>query len=168
MTRVLLFAFALSCATGSLAQEGDILDFAAKHPRGQIITNPDGSSRVPKFGDHRLERAVEELNDYPRPWTVSKVLAWYQETKDAKTRAHLLWVLAVSRDPRAALALGHALDEHSLEVRIAAIYGLQDYFMKIVILGGTEQHADAVREWWEKNRESIEQEVERLRIKATP
>lgn len=168
MKVLLIIAITVCCAFTALAQEGDILDFAAKHPRGEMITNPDGTYRIPKFGDHRLERAVEELKDYPRPWTVPKVLAWYEEAKDGKIRAHLLWVLAASRDPRAALALGNALDDESLDVRMAATYGLLGYFMRVGVNGGTEQHMLAVKEWWEKNRESIQKEAERLRLKATP
>jgi hypothetical protein len=169
MMRILLIiVIAVCCASTSLAQEGDILEFAAKHPRGEMLTNPDGTYRIPKFGDHRLERAVEELKDYQRPWTMTKVLAWYEETKDGKIRAHLLWVLAVSRDPRAALALGNALGDGSLDVRVAATYGLLNYFMRGDVIGGTEQHMIAVKEWWKKNREIIQKESERLRLKATP
>jgi hypothetical protein len=160
---IVLFLFGVC-----LAQEGDILDFAAKHPLGAVIINPDETYRYPKFGDYRLERAVEELKNYPRPWTVAKVLAWYDKAEDGKIRAHLLWVLAASRDPRAALALGNALNDDSLDVRVAATYGLLDYFMKIVVGGGTEQHIIAVKEWWEKNQESIQKEAERLTPKTTP
>jgi hypothetical protein len=168
MKALLLITIVLTVSGASSAQEADILDFAAKHPLGTVIINPDGTFRHPKFGDHRLERAVEELNKYPRPWTVSKALAWYVEAEDGKIRAHWLWVLAASRDPRAALALGNALNDDSLDVRVAATYGLLDYFMRVVESGGTEQHMIAVKEWWEKNRERIQTEAERQKPKATP
>jgi hypothetical protein len=156
MMRVLLIIVLLLCSSlVAVAQELDILELAARQPRGVKLVYPDGTYRIPKFGDPDLEQAEKELADYPRPWTLSKVLAWYREADAGKARANLLWVLAASRDPRAALALGEALYDESLEVRWAATYGLLEYFNGMAGSGGTEQHMAAAREWWEKNRERL-------------
>src|SRR6185503_7296904 len=117
------------CLSYPSAQEPDILDFAAKHSLNKSVQQPDGSWRIPKFGDDLLEQAVANLRAYPRPWTVSKLLIWYRQAKGDQTRSRLLRVLAASRDPRAAIALGGALGDEKLEIRTAATYGLLDYFI---------------------------------------
>jgi hypothetical protein len=153
---ILLIVFVMLFATIALTQERDILDFATKNPRAHQVQNPDGTLRTPKYGDYKLEQAVEQLKNYSQPFTVPKVISWFSEAEDAKIRAALLRVLAVSRDPRAALVLGNSLKDDSLDVRIAATYGLMEYYLPSVVSGGTEMHMVAVREWWEKNRERLE------------
>lgn len=143
-------------------QDKDILDFALKNPRNSQVQNPDGTWRTPKYGDYKLEQAVEILNDYERPWTVEKVLKWYQNSKNEKERASFLRVLAVSRDVRAAIVLGNALEDESLDVRISAVYGLMDYFVEIATSGGSEQHFIYVKQWWEKNKERLQKEAKKL------
>jgi hypothetical protein len=160
MIRVILFIVCFAVFSSmTFAQERDILDFAAKNPRISQVQNPDGTWRTPKYGDYELEQAVERLKNYSRPFTVSKVISWYSRAEDEKIRAALLRVLAVSRDPRAALILGNSLKDDALAVRIAATYGLMDYFLPSVAGGGSEQHMLAVQEWWEKNRERLENET---------
>ena len=160
MIKIVLFNICLVVfSTITFAQERDILDFAAKNPRASQVQNPDGTRRTPKYGDYELEEAVEQLKNYSQPFTVQKVISWYSEAKDAKIRTSLLRVLAVSRDPRAALVLGNSLKDDSLDVRVAATYGLMDYFMLTAISGGTEGHMAAAQEWWEKNRERLEKEA---------
>ncbi|HUT57366.1 MAG TPA: HEAT repeat domain-containing protein, partial [Phycisphaerae bacterium] len=136
-------------------EEADILDYAAKHPRNVAVQETDGTSRRPQYGDVRLERAEEALKNYAKPWTVKKVLSWYKEAKDGKTRAHLLRVLAASRHPRAAIELGEALDDKSWDVRLATTEGLADYFLaEEFIEGGSEEQAEAVRKWWQEKAAS--------------
>ncbi len=169
MIRVILFIVCtvIFVAT-AFAQERDILDFAAKNPRGSQVQNPDGTWRTPKYGDYDLEQAVQKLKGYSQPFTVPKVISWYSKTKNAKIRASLLRVLAVSRDPRAALVLGNSLKDDSFDVRIAVIHGLTDYFLPSVVCCGSEQDAFAAQEWWEKNRERLEREAKCVESKATP
>ena len=168
MIRVILFIVCVVIfAATAFAQERDILDFAAKNPRASQVQKTDGTWRTPKYGDYDLEQAVEKLKNYSQPFTVPKVISWYSEAKDGKIRAALLRVLAVSRDPRAALVLGSSLKDDSLDVRVAATYGLMDYFLPSLVGGGTEQHMFAVQEWWEKNRERLEKEAKCVESKAT-
>jgi len=168
MIRAILFIVCVVVlGATAFAQERDILDFAAKNPRASQFQNPDKTWRTPKYGDYELEQAAEQLKSYPQPFTVPKVISWYSKAKDAKIRASLLRVLAVSRDPRAALALGNSLKDDSLDVRVAATYGLMDYFMLTAISGGTEGHMLAAQEWWEKNRERLEKEAKCVESKAT-
>src|SRR5262245_22902007 len=109
MTRAsLIIVYVMVFASTAFTQERDILDFATKNPRGQQVQKPDGTWRTPKYGDYELEQAVELLKNYSQPFTVRKVISWYSEAEDAKIRAALLRVLAVSRDPRAALVLGNS------------------------------------------------------------
>ena len=141
------------------AQEPDILDSAEKNPRYSQVQNPDGTWRTPKYGDHALEKAVDKLEGYARPFTAVIVISWYLKSKDPKIRASLLRVLAASRDPRAAVVLGNSLKDDALDVRMAATYALMDYFSSPIVDGGTEQHMLTVQAWWKNNRERLEQEA---------
>jgi hypothetical protein len=168
MIRTILIIFCvMAFAATAFAQERDILDFAAKNPRASQVQNPDGTWRTPKYGDYELAQAAKQLESYSQPFTVPKVISWYSKAKDAKIRASLLRVLAVSRDPRAALVLGNSLKDDLLDVRVAATYGLMDYFMLTAISGGTEGHMIAAQEWWEKNRERLEKEAKRVESSRT-
>ena len=122
------------------------------HSAGRAASKTNSSSR--------LGRAEEALKDHAKPWTVRKVLAWYKQARDAKTRAHLLRVLAASRHPKAAIELGEALNDSELEVRVAATYGLLDYFWPTLApTGGTEVHMAAAAKWWRENRRRLLLEV---------
>jgi hypothetical protein len=168
MIRVILIAVcAVNFTITAFGQERDILDFAAIKPRASQVKNLDGTWRTPKYGDYQLEQAVERLKDYSQPFTVPKVISWYSEAKDEKIRASLLRVLATSRDPRAGLVLGSSLKDDSLDVRVAATYGVLDYFIDIIDNGGTDQHMIQAQEWWEKNRERLEDEANTFLLKST-
>lgn len=132
----------------------DILEYISDNPhKASIIHYPDGSTYRPKYGDMRLEEAEKLLAEkYERPWTVAKVVQWYQGTNEPETRSAFLWLLAASRDERAIPYLGSALDDSALEVRIAATYGIMDYFMETAVQGGTEQHMMAAHKWWEERK----------------
>jgi hypothetical protein len=86
-----------------------------------------------------LDRAGAQLDRYRR------------ETNPAK-RAALLRGLAPSRDPRVAVALGEALADRSLAVRVAATYGLLNHHLPAPVERGTEQHMEAVDRWWKANQ----------------
>lgn len=160
MMRVLLtIVLIISSVMVVLSQDSDVLDLALRNPRGETVQNPDGTYRSPKYGDHKLEEAVEQLKQYARPWTVPRLIIWYRRARNEKTRAYLLRALAVSRDARAAIVLGESLKDDSLDVRIASTYGLLDYFGPETPRGGTEQHMLAEQEWWEQNRERLKTEA---------
>jgi hypothetical protein len=156
---VLLILLIATFTLAIVAQESNILSNAEKNPRSSQVQDPDGTWRTPKYGDHHLEQAANRLKNFPQPFTVSRVVSWYSQSKDPKIRASFLRVLAVSRDPRAAVVLGASLNDNSLDVRIAATYGLMDYFLPSVVDGGTEQHMAAVHKWWTANRERLEREA---------
>ena len=171
--RIIIFLALLFCIPGCIANEDgqeaktpveephDILEYVAKHPRGvSIVTLPDGSQYVAKYGDFDLEQAEKVLTGkYPRPWTVTKAIRWYRDAKDAKVRGALLRLLAASRDSRAVPILGAALDDPSLKVRASAMYALLDYFIGTVE-GSSEQHAEAARLWWKKHKAEYADEAE--------
>jgi hypothetical protein len=80
---------------------------------------------------------------------LERSLSRYLSERDGQRRADLLKQLAPSQDPRAAVLLGEALDDEDVRVRLAAAYGLLDNFMPHPIAGGTEQHIDAARAFWQ-------------------
>ena len=123
------------------AAEPGILDIAARR-------DPQGAARTPRHGDARLQAAVQALAGMAQPWTVAAVLSTYARERDPTRRAHLLALLAVSRDPRAALRLGEALGDPNVEVRTAATQGLVRYFVDPPRVGGSEQAAEAARAYW--------------------
>jgi hypothetical protein len=155
----ILFFFVVST---TWAAEPDILEQAAAHPRGaESVEQADGSWVKSKYGDHRLAEAGTFLSTrYPRPWTVTQTLAWLQSATDDGTRVHLLRLLAASRDPRAALILGAAINSDSPDVRMAACYGLLDYFVTGgKENGGTEQHITDAQEWFASNKARLRSEA---------
>jgi hypothetical protein len=135
--------------------EKDVLVIALQHPRDSKIQNPNGTWRVPKYGDDKAEQAEAKLSSYPHPWTVSKLLQWYAAPQKPEDRAYLARLLALSRDPRAAIALGESLESEDFDIRIAACYGLLDYFLPGTIGGGTENHMIIVKAWWVQNKEKL-------------
>ena len=149
-------------ARPALNEEADILGYAAGHPLSVMVLGPDGTPRRPKYGDPTLLRAEKALKNHAKPWTVKKVLSWYKEAGDGKTRAHLLRVLAASRNPKAAIELGRSLEDKNLDVRVAATYGLLDYFQTTLVSGGSESHMAFAAKWWRENRRRLLLEVAAL------
>jgi len=111
---------ARNVAPASIKVEPDILEFAERHPLGFST-----SAGPAKYGDPELAKAVERLTDIPRPWTVPRILVLFEEIKQSwdthdqdgkaferyrQRSGDLARVLASSRDPRAALALGRAME----------------------------------------------------------
>ncbi len=143
----------------ALHAEDDIIEQAASHPRGvEQVQQSDGSYKTSKYGDHLLAEAEDFLSaQHPRPWTVPKVLSWVHETTDPATLTHLLRLLAASRDSKAALCLSDYLPSTSLAVRMAAYYGLYDYFVPPrTDVGGTEDVIRVVREWVAANKDRLQ------------
>ena len=137
----------------------DILDRARQRPPKQSRTGDDGKPVFPKYGHFEVDAAASALAEIPRPWTVKTMVRAYEREEDPKRKAHILWVLAASRDPRAAVILGPGLTDKALDVRVAATYGLMDFFMDRLVGGGTEQHMSAAQKWWKENRERLEIEA---------
>ncbi len=154
ITFLVPLCFAVGCKEAERSAgrgvERDILDYRAEYPHmNSTIHYPDGSTYRPRYGDDQLEKAEMLLSTvYERPWTVSKVVGWYRDAEKPEVRAALLRVLAASRDERAIPLLGAALDDDELDVRVAATYGILDYFLETAVEGGTEAHMMAAHEWW--------------------
>lgn len=112
-------------------------------------------------GDSRMSEALRKLGDVDRPWTVSNILHQFlQRDHDDNLRAPLLTLLAASRDPRAAVVLGKALDDSSPKVRLAATYGILDHFAGVRPSAGTAQDLEAAKKWWLANRDEVERSAE--------
>jgi hypothetical protein len=155
-------AVVCACAPKS-PPEPDILELAASNPRVTQVQAPDGTYRTPLYGDPDLERAESALHDIPRPWTVSRMLKHYRDTRSVERKVLLLGVLAASRDPRAAVALGETLHDEELDLRVAATLGIVDYFFEDRFGGadlqGMMTDAD---EWWQANEARLRAEARRL------
>ncbi|MCE5279519.1 MAG: prenyltransferase/squalene oxidase repeat-containing protein [Planctomycetaceae bacterium] len=153
-----------SAASQPATQPGDILDYAARLPSNTIRVDDNGAPVSPKYGAFEVDAAAKALADIPRPWTVEKMIALYRTAKDPQRKAHILWVLAASRDPRAGVLLGEVLintDEPGPQTA-AATYGLMTFFVTEVVEGGSEQHAQAVLQWWRKNERRLRAEAAAL------
>jgi hypothetical protein len=118
--------FLLALATmAAAAAERDILDAALERSQGTTV-----NGQPVRFGNPELDSAEIRLRDYlPRPWTATRIHALYlaaykrlgeSETNDSLQDQFSEWralvealgtILAASREPRAALALGRALND---------------------------------------------------------
>lgn len=125
------------------------------------VTEQDSKGRKikSKYGDSQLDAAVKTLKKYPRPWTVSKTINWYTTTTKLNERLAWIRVLAASRNPKAALVLGKALDE-SGPICIAASYGLHHYFIKNSFYMNTESAIAKAQQWWLANKTQLEKDVQ--------
>ena len=132
----------------------DILELATRHPPRMWRTE-NGQKVHPKYRHFEVDAAAEALADVPRPWTVRSMIRFYEGETNYDRRAHALWILAVSEDPRAAVVLGEALDDEALQVRVAATYGLLDLIIRVGVVGGTESHMIAVQRWWAENEDVL-------------
>ncbi len=154
-----------------LSDQVDVQTFAKSHPpypgAFQQTAPPGGSLHDCMYYDCDVERAAEFLRDrYPHPYTVPKVIGWYEEAADETTRRHLLFLLSASRDPQAALVLGTALRSPSLVLRGAAMNGLNWQFgaERCGAGGGFESSYDAAWDWLEENQARLLQEARRLPV----
>jgi hypothetical protein len=151
------------------AEEQDILKFAAKNPIGYREDH-----EIPKYGDPYLVQAADKLSDIPRPWTVPKMIRLFEKEKGERSR-YLARVLAASRDPRAALVLGQALDDPGFDKHNGAHSALFDYFVEDDSYGlppenrlfiWAENALDltipAADRWWAINRSQLEAEVNKM------
>lgn len=139
-----------------MTNEEDILEILARHPRNVLV-----NGHATKYGDPDIERAAATLKSVPHPWTVSHFIHMFMmnSSGDSTKSAAILTVLASSREPRAAVVLASALDNASLDIRIAATYGLMNYFLDEPVSGGTEQHMEAVKHWWKTNKTKYEEKA---------
>ena len=145
----------LLVSSSILAAEVDIIKQAIAHPRQESVQQPDGTFKESKYGDRKLAEAVAYLSPFhPRPWTVAHAIEWFHKADD-RGRIHIIRLLAASRDPRAALVLGAALDS---KLRLAAGEGLVDYFLPSAVRGGTEAQMKAAREWFASNKDRLQNE----------
>lgn len=131
----------------ALAQQQDIIDAALERPLDVRI---DGE--LVRFGNPPLDEAERALHDgLPRPWTFASILPLFElATADWLARVdsddrgerdleryrnavvgHLAIVLAASRDPRAALALGRFVEDPDFASvrKVRFMRGLRDYFV---------------------------------------
>ena len=139
-----------------MAAEIDIIEQAKAHPRHEQVQQPDGTFKESKYGDHKLAEAEAFLSPFHRrPWTVTDAIGWFHKADD-RSRCYILRLLAASRDPRAALVLGAALES---KVSLAAGEGLIDYFLPSMTSGGTEQQMDAARKWFASNKARLQSEA---------
>ena len=160
--RIDLLLLTLLCSIISVQADQDIIEYAAIHPRGEeTVKQIDGTYKKSSYGDYQLDEAVAFLSaSHPRPWTVAEALHWFDSATDDESRVHTLRLLAASRDPKAALALHSATNSKSLKVRMAAYYGLADYFLPETENGGTEQIIQATQEWFVSNKQRLDKEAE--------
>ena len=133
------------------------------------------------FDEPRLEKAARELKDIPRPWTVTAILKHYRaEVKKPKLNdsriAHLIFVLAASRDPRAAVVLWDLpgmpritrYTRLNLNHTLRAVYEGVDYFLPALTAGGAESKLRAIEEWWKENENPIRAAAAELEKRAEP
>jgi hypothetical protein len=135
------------------SEEQDILDSLKGHELGITVQDPQSHRYVPvKYGDPRLARAVQDLSDIPRPWTVPKMINIFRKEREewprriqafsqqadsdaeemqrhwSKRFESLARVLAASRNPRAAVILGDTSNTWSPDQALV-IMALFDYFV---------------------------------------
>lgn len=155
-----------------LSLDTDILQFAAEHPPWWLpvtfhptMTQPDGTQVPCKYWDCAVDRAEDFLRDkYARPYTLSRVLRWYDETCDEPTRVNLLTVLAASRDPRAGLVMAGAISSTSRELPRAAVNALNTHFgaNRCSVGGNLESDFRQAFDWLEENEGRLRKEADNL------
>ena len=151
----------------AMSKQPDLLDEFAKRPPKESRRDKNGQFVHAKYQHFEVDEAVAALSDVSRPWTVEKMLTLYSQEKDPKRKSRILWILAASRDPRAAIILGQDLKHDALTCRVAATYGIMHFFMDRLVSGGTEGHMLAAQDWWEKNEQRIRTEAKRKKT-TTP
>lgn len=192
MKRAIPILFSLLLVLRQVAASGaerDILEIAKERPMNVTVNG------VPaKYGDPNLAAAVDALGDIPRPWTVPKIIKAFNEESAAWLRklqaqidkksdqmwegwdrestrcGHLATLLASSRDPRAAVVLGGALDNRpEFPGGIRVIDGLYNYFVRdpkyrqlppetfapYVSTNFFPEEMRRVKQWWALNEEEL-------------
>jgi hypothetical protein len=198
----LFVAVAILFPSRGWSDEPDILDSLKGHELGIKTQDPQSGRIVSvKYGDPHLARVEEYLSDIPRPWTVPKmidifkkeretslkIMALPRQTKsDAEERQRqwlreserfesLARLLAASRDPRAAVALGDTFDRWDPEQPIV-ISALFDYFVGDMYYGLApddksrrvefgnmfEFTIPATMRWWHDNQARLRKEAAAL------
>lgn len=158
-----------------LPPDADILQFTKEHPLWWIppsfhptMTNPDGTKVACNYWDCDVDRAEAFLKEkYRRPYTLRRVLGWYQQANDERTRAHLLTVLGASRDPRAGLVLADAIRSTNPDVPSAvAVKALSRHFGagQCAVGGNLESDFEEARVWLDENEPRLRKEADNLPI----
>jgi hypothetical protein len=181
------------------AQERDILDAAAERPAGITANN-----QPVRFGDPDLDNAEITLRDYlPRPWTTTRIhalyLAAYTRLAEAQKQTNVSsqdrvtdeWtalveqlgsILAASRDPRAALALGRVIESpERLMVTCTLARNFMTYFLADTsyqsppadapgprAFNGCMEWPARVHKWWLLNQREVEQRAAAMIAGAPP
>jgi hypothetical protein len=183
---LLVIFFTIMASAMVPAAERDILEIAEERPPNDLVGgNPK------QYGDPDLEKAVHALADIPHPWTVPTFIelfrretsSWLQKLQgqiDKKSDqmwegwrnerdrcGYLATVLAASRDPRAAMELGKALDTPSFPGATQAVIGLNQYFLPdpkyhrlermgpIATTNILPYWEREVRQWWNLNKDYL-------------
>ncbi len=94
-----------------IAWDADIIATASRYfDFTNSIHSADGSMHQCKYWDCDLEKTEDFLSSrFPRPYTLDKALQWFDQAAEEETRAHLVVLLAASRDPRGVLVAASAL-----------------------------------------------------------
>jgi hypothetical protein len=154
-----------------LPDDVDILEFAAKHPPYpggySAPKKVDGTTVRCAYWDCDVDDAVAFLRGkYPRPYTVTKVLRWYDEACDEATRIHSLHVLAATRNPRAGLVLATALRSPNPNVRMATVSAFNYEFGadQCAMAGDRASEFQNADEWLEENYARLWREARHLAL----
>jgi hypothetical protein len=129
-----------------------------------------------KYGDPGLARAEQDLSDIPRPWTVPKMIAIFKKgqpqcVQEPARCESLARVLAASRDPRAAVALGDTFGRWYPDQALV-IQAFFDYFVKDMYYGLAPDDKNrsletgnlfdftipATTRWWNDNKARLQKE----------
>ena len=177
------------------SDEQDILTSLKGHELGFQVQDPQSHRLVPaKYGDPHLVRAEQDLSDIPRPWTVPKMIDIFKKEREEwrrkiaalppgseSTQLWMKWqdrceslarVLAASRDPRAAVALGEAFEkwspEQASEMEAMFYYFVSDYYYGLPANAKErkwesgnllELTIPATKRWWNDNKARLEKEA---------
>lgn len=187
--QILISLFLILQHANASDAERDIMEIAKERPLNVTVNG------VPaKYGDPTLDAAVDALGDIPRPWTVPKIIEvfnaetaawlrkfqaqidkkseqmWEGSDREEKRCGYLATLLAASRDPRAAVVLGAALDNRpEFPGAICVFDGLYYYFVRDPAYRQlpTETFAPyfstnlfpeemrRVEQWWALNKEEL-------------
>ena len=138
-----------------IGEDEDIVEFTSRdYLLRQIVAQCPGGPRQPPESKTTVEQV---LKDIPRCRTVSKMLTHYRQEKNVPRRAALLWLLALSGDPRGAVAVGEALDDNSF-LAVDCV----GYLYIPAVSGGSEAQIEAAHNWWAANQANLRAKAKEL------
>jgi len=158
-----------TAARRPIREEEDILDYATSQKVSLRLVMP--VLRKPFSAGSDLERSEAEFRKFiaelPKPRIVSRLLKLYREENDAARKLDLLRVLALSRDPRTAVAIG--------EREVGSRFSFEEYrLMRMFLTRGETMHyiggvQVAVHQpylWWKKHEKRIRAAAAELEKRA--